>query len=244
MSSPLAIVLLLLPVALLACGDSDSPFPVGEALAAAQSSLLTVEDFPEGWTKEDIRPILSSPLFDAEDTPPECELFLENADLDHVLAADQATFFGMGEQSVESGAAVFESEEAAAAVVERFRKYPSRCEETLRAAFRDTLESIEDLSSGLPEIRLADVEVTELALADYGNESAGVRLTMTAESDERSVTTWMDVIVTRADHVVGGFHYTSTDAEPDQSLEDRLLPHLEARVRAADASLRETPRGN
>ncbi len=192
---------------------------------AAQSSVLTIEDFPSGWT--------AAPVDDEEDGESDFDVSEECAvlnELEHpageIATADSGNFEGPERQDASSDSTVFSTGAAAQAVVEAFDDGLTRCRDEFVGAFETALLEEWDLTEGDTRLTGLDISVQDLEFPELGDSMTAYRIEITTIVDEIVVPFVIDFVVIRTGRMVGGFSYLSVGSV--NSLEEERLAEVVA----------------
>ena len=210
-----AILASLLAVCLLTASCSQGT----EAQIAAESALLSLGDFPAGWT--------SSPeeKFDSSGVSEECRPGEKPEG--RVARADSDQFFGPDDQVVGSAVSVYLSREAAQAALDQSLATASRCQEEISSLFvqRMSAQGIDGTAStrDLPPVELGDSSTARRWVFEL--RSAPPR---THVSDSVAFVTGS----------MGGIFVYSSTGTPDPEEEMRLMMLFAGKVEKANQTFR------
>lgn len=246
-------LLLLSAIGFAACGDdggapTSTPTatpgePSDEFIEAAEDaagdSVLTIDDFPPGWT--------ATPTEDGEEDEalalgPECEALV--GDLEEspggVASANSDEFTGPNDEEVSSGAAVFVSEDAAQDAVDAINEAVDGCredfEDALLEVFRATLEEDPSIDDETLESIEVSVSFQDLSIADLGDSTSAYRLNITVEAGSEMIEPVGDIVLLRVGRMAGGlFYFTIEESDIDE--ETALARTIVSRMQAANRVL-------
>ena len=206
-----------------------------EAREVAGKILLTLRDFPAGWSQEPPEEEKEDPEFDS---PPECQAFFEQEIPPGALVdIDSPEFDGPDTEQVDSGATVYVDAEAAHQAFADARDVYDRCREPLRAAYTKYLGEL--LREEYPD---ANVEVTAFAMdwlsfPAYGDESLAMRMSVTMVVGDQTIDAYTDMFGWRVGPIEGDMSFTNCFVPPDLEEEQRLAEIVEKRLREAAEDL-------
>ena len=229
-----------------ACGgDGGTPADevseefIAAAQEAADTSLLTIDDFPAGW--------VGTPNEDDDDRSalelgPECDVLL--GDLgdfrDEVASGESDDFSGPDDEDVSSGAAVFASEDAAQEAVNAINDAVNTCrsdfEEALLDFFRSNLEGDPDVDQELLDEITVEVSFADLAFAELGDATNAYRLDIRVSVEDETLAPAADIVLMRQGRLTAGLFYFALERPPIER-EEALAEIIIRRMREADASL-------
>ena len=214
-SKPVIMLVSLLGVCLLAisCGN------VEEAQQSAESALLSLSDFPPGWT--------SSPAEEPGNlgVSEECKPLFSPG---KVAKAESDQFFGPNDQVVGLTAVVFSSKEEARVSLNSLAERFGRCEEE----FQDALVSV----FAAPGVE-ATVTTPGLSFPGLG-ESSRARRTVVELQITPPRTSVTDTVTIQIGRMAGTFTYTSTGTlDADEEL--RLVSVFASKLNEAEEALPE-----
>jgi hypothetical protein len=201
---------------------------------AAEAALLTIDDFPVGWTEQP----------DAERTPLAIESQRRIAECaggegDRLLdlggaLAESGNFTGPDDQIVEESVAVVD-EGIAEDMVARFTApgvadcFAEAMQQMLDAMITSPSDPTETFPAGTA---LGEVTVVPLAVPAAGDESAGYRITVPLESRGFSFELFLDAVVIRSGGALAGLSFQSAlDPFPAADI-DRYVELAAARLPA------------
>ena len=229
-----------------ACGGDGDPAADGvsdefitAAQEAAETSLLTIDDFPAGWVGT---PDEGDDDGSALKLGPECDVLL--GDLgdfrDEVASAESDDFSGPGDEDVNSGAAVFASVEAAQEAVDAINDGVDACrsafEDALLDFFRSSLEDDPDVDPELLDEISVEVSFVDLAFAELGDATNAYRLDILVTVEDATLEPAADIVLMREGRLTAGLFYFALERPPIET-EEALARLIIARMRAADVSL-------
>jgi hypothetical protein len=202
---------------------------------AAQSSLLTLNDFPSGWT--------AAPADDDEEgesdfpVSEECSILNE---LEHpageIAGADSGEFEGPERQEASSDSTVFSTDAAAQEALEAFNDGLTRCRDEFVTAFETALLEEWDLTEGDTRLSGLHISVQDLEFPGLGESMTAYRIEITTIVDEVIVPFVIDFVVIRTGRMVGGFSYLSVGSV-NSFEEERLAEVVAEKLGIANASL-------
>lgn len=201
------------------------------ARTAAESALLTLDDFPTGWTE---RPPEEDQGPDIE-LPAECDVLSEEEDFPGTLGdADSDEFHGPNDEEVTSSTTVFVDTESAEHVLRFLDDFVNNCREPFQDAMEGYLKQVAS-DEGPIEFDGFEVNIDRLSFPDHGDEQLALRISVNAESSEFPfpIEVYLDVIGFRLGRTTGGITFTSVSNTPDAGEEQRLLDLIEERLAAA-----------
>jgi hypothetical protein len=223
--------------------DADSNVVSDEfraaAPAAAESSLLTIENLPAGWSGTQAEN--GGDDSDLE-LGPECDVLLANLDAvpGEIASAESDDFTGPDGQQVSSGAAVFATEAAAQDAVDAINDAVDSCradfEDALLEFFRVSLEEDPDIDQeALDEI---DVEVLfeDLSFADVGDSVSAYRLNIDVTVADERLEPTADIVLLRQGRLTGGLFFFALDL-PSIANEEALAITIVSQMQEADEGL-------
>ena len=170
------------------------------APAAAESSLLTIESLPAGWSGA---PSVNGGDESDLELGPECDVLLANLDAvpGEIASAESDDFTGPDDQQVRSGPALFATEEAAQDGVDAITAAVDSCrsdfEDALLEFFRLSLKTDPNVDEeALDEI---DVEVSfeDLSFADVADSVSAYRLNIVVTVADERLEPTADIVVLR-----------------------------------------------
>jgi hypothetical protein len=228
---PLIVAFLVVLVGMLvACGggnDSDSDEGDGAEDDLAASMLLTVEDFPSGWSEDTSDDEDEDHPFDrceAEGDPEGLTGRAESGDFSEGGAAEISEYvavFATADQASDAVAAGFDDERKGCIV-----------------------EVIETGELDEDDVQYTDASISDLSFPNKGDESFAVRMEIHAETDEDDIEAdvFLDVVYVSYDRVV--FRIFAADVlspfniDELEGVVDDALAKVRAQIGAADASPR------
>ena len=209
----LGVVFLVIALAALAC-TSNSPEPGStptivddaETRAAAESALLLLSDFPEGWEEQPPDPDDDDDEPDFSNAPQRCQDFFRDEELaGMVFEIEINEFHGPDGETIESRVTVFESIDSAADGFDEVRRIYEDCDEPIRDALLDYYEEIsQEESSG---ITLVDFCTEIIEFPRYGTETLTIRLVFHFEVGAGPIISYADIIAIRQGALVGEFAF-------------------------------------
>lgn len=236
----LGVVFLVIALAALAC-TSNSPEPGStptivddaETRAAAESALLLLSDFPEGWEEQPPDPDDDDDEPDFSNAPQRCQDFFQEEELAGTLFEIEINeFHGPDGETIASRVTVFESIDSAKDGFDEVRRVQQDCEEPLKDALLDYFEAIsQEASTG---VTVVDFSMESIEFPRYGNETLTTRFVFHLELDgEPFVISYADIIAIRQGALVGEFAFQTVNDPPDPDLAQHLSQVLEPRLASA-----------
>jgi hypothetical protein len=217
------------------CGSGDSktstPLSDGEFLFAAQAaanqSLLTLDDLPSGWGAE--RP--DDLTFRAEYFSAGCAILAEDNWLPGVTDAETDDFTNRA-RTIASDATVYRNNSGADDAIAEFEAVWSRCNGELAPAIERSLtEAIAEQGGTLEQL---EVSVEEFDPGDAGKMA--FRVTMAFSVAGTPYTFITDNVLVREGKLIGGVTY-QTDEAGHESQRDALVEIVADRMAEADSIL-------
>jgi hypothetical protein len=205
-----------------------------EAREVAEKVLLTLRDFPAGWSQLPPDKDEDPPL----EVPPECQTFSEDYQWPGAIVdVDSPEFEGPDLETVSSSAIIFGDVEAASQAFATYKTEFDLCKEPMRAALTTYYDGL--LRGQHPDTNVA---VTALSLdwlpfPPYGEESVAARLSTTIVVGDQTFNTYSDMFGWRVGRVEGDMGFTTRTAPPDPNEEQRLAKVIDERVRDAAKDL-------
>jgi hypothetical protein len=226
-----------------ATSSADSAQPVSdiseeEAREVAEKVLLTLRDFPEGWSQlppddDDDDPQL--------DLPPECQVFMDQEEWPGTLVdIDSPEFEGPDEEEVDSSATIYVDVEAAHQSYVDGKASIDLCREPFLAAFKKALqEEVQKTAQerGVENVEIVAVSWDWLPSPPYGDESAAMRMSYTMNVGTQPFVWYADMFTWRVGRIEGGLSFSTTNQIPDQNEEQRLAQIIDERLRKAAKDL-------
>lgn len=220
-------------------GSSQGELPAGFVTAAreaAQSALLTLEDFPEGWTAR-VRPEVDLQL------SPDCESLSRDELPGAIATAASEQFIGPSEQpltpgdSVTSDVAVFGSEDAAEAALTEQESTMERCrDEFLTEMERVVREAIQEEGIQPDQIGEISIALREVDFPEVGDSLRNSRLEIRGTVAGFNFTSTVDIVAIRQDRLVGALSYTAVGGADIQEVQ-QIAEILADKLAKADDSL-------
>jgi hypothetical protein len=222
-----------------ATSSADSPETASsvseeEAREVAEKVLLTLRDFPAGWSQ-------LPPDEDEDmqlDLPPECQAFWEHEEWPGTLVdIDSPEFEGPDDEEVQSGVVIYVNAEAAHQAWVDGKAAVDLCREPVRAALATYLQ--QGLQAQYPDatIEVAAFTWDWLPFPAYGDESAAMRMSFTVNAGSESFTFHSDFIGWRVDRVEVSLAFDTRTEPPDPNEEQRLAQIIDERLREAAENL-------
>lgn len=206
-----------------------------QAREVAESVLLTLRDFPAGWSQ-------LPPDDDVEDPPlnlpPECQAFAEMEEWPGTLVdTDSPEFEGPDDEEVQSGVTVYVDAEAAHQAWANGKAAIDLCREPMRAALAAYLQEI--LRAQYPEAIIDVVDFTWdwLPFPSFGEESAAMRMSFTVNGGPQPLVFHSDFIDWRVGRIEASLAFDSRTVAPDTKEEERLAKLLDERLKNAAGDL-------
>jgi hypothetical protein len=222
-----------------ACGEGSAEDD-SAARSAADASVLTIGDMPEGWTQPPTDGEAGITAADLQ-LEGECAIFNEaNASgFDgEVATAESPAFTGPDDQQVSSSATVFESPRSATAAVDTAVGVIDGCPDDIEDAARRLIEDAADAGEIEGLVTDIDVEFGSVEFPTYGNSTNAYRLQASVGALITLYEVTVDVVVLREGSIVGVLTYF-TDEEPDESEVENLAETLGEKLATASATLAE-----
>ncbi len=256
---PAAILCTLLLALLAACGDDDdqandgdpSPteasavFTEADARRAAEASLLTLDDFPAGWTSKPADAD-DDDDFEPEGLPPDCALiFAQGEDTDDDTVAEVASddFVGRNDEEVSSEVSVMKSARIAEFTFGLMEGFFDQCSQPMEEAFQQMFEeelAADQAAGDEPiEVRINDFRFREQSFPDYGDDSLAMEIAFSMQASFIAFDLEVDIIFVRVGPMMGSVSYASFLEPPDTALEEELVGLVADRMEAAEADLGE-----
>lgn len=236
----IGVVFLLIALAALACTSNSSepestPTIADDAgtRAAAESALLLLSDFPEGWEEQPPDPDDDDDALDVSNAPQRCQGFFQEEELaGTVFEIEINEFHGPDAETIESRVTVFESMDSAADGFDEVRRVYQECGEPIRDALLDYFEAIsQEASTG---VTVVDFSMESIEFPRYGNETLTTRFVFHLELDgEPFVISYADIIAIRQGALVGEFAFQTLNDPPDPDLAQHLAELIEPRLASA-----------
>lgn len=205
------------------------------AQEAAELAVLTLDDFPPGWTRE---PAEDDGADDETDLKlsEECEILNQDSFPGEIASAESDDFTGPDDQEVSSGAAVFLTEDAAQDALDEFESAIQRCRSELRDEFeRLAREGFEEGAGGVVELSALDASLSDLSFP-LGKSSAAFRVTVAGSVGELTFELSADFVIFREGKMLGGFIFLAL-GRPGIEEEQRLAELTAGKLEQANASL-------
>jgi hypothetical protein len=226
-----------------ATSSADSPETAStiseeEAREVAEKVLLTLRDFPAGWSQlppdeDDEDPEL--------DLPEECRaIYEQDIPPGALVDIDSPEFEGPDEEEVDSGATVYVDAEAAHQTYVDGRDWFDRCREPLVEAFRKYLQQVALETAqerGVENVEIVAVSWDWLPSPPYGDESVAMRMSYTLNVGAQSFVWYSDMFGWRVGRVEGGMSFTTKNEIPEPNEEERLMQIIDERLRKAAKDL-------
>lgn len=252
----LAALTLLILALLAACGGDDeeagipaeaadepAAFTEADALQAAEASLLTLDDFPAGWT--------STPPdadddddFEPEGLPPDCALIFaqgEDTDDDTVAEAVSDDFVGLNEEEVSSEVSVIKSARLAEFQFELMQGFFDACsgpmEEAFQAMFEEEMAADQAAGDEPIDVILNDFKFREQSFPDYGDDTLAMEIAFSMQASFIAFDLEVDIIVVRVGPMMGTVTFGSFLEPVDPAKEEDLVRLLVDRMESAEAAL-------
>lgn len=192
--------------------------------AASESAMLTLADFPPGWTSFPAEPNYDIPYGLSED----CAVLDTGVFPDEVFVADSAEFVGPNGQAVTSRATVFTSEEVAA----------NALESVINALALNScrVEFVEAIRKVLFELLEEEIELSllDLSFPSLGESSASFRNIVEVFGESSS----FDTTFIRKGKMVGRVDYLSPpNSIPDIVEETEIVELFSEKLKAAEATI-------
>jgi hypothetical protein len=210
-------------LALASCSDGDGGVSDEEFLAAAelaaQGSILTIEDVPDGWRSEPDEPAGPD---EGQQLTGDCAYLEESAEgfVGQVAFVDSDALIGPTHE-INTEASVFRSPDEAHDTMNRWIDTYLGCEDEIFAVFAE--------SPGFDPDQTYDY--AEISVRAAGDETRGVRATITS-TDSTAV---VDFLFFRQGHIVGSFIYGGENGADEDR--DRYAAIQAEKAAAADEAL-------
>jgi len=191
---------------------------------AAESAMLTLEDFPPGWTSSPAEPDDDFSL----DLSDECAVLDAETYPGEVSAVESDDFTGPDDQEVSSNATVLTSKEAAASALKTFTR--ALALESCRGEVVEAFE--EELSFDVG----ADVQVSleDLSFPTLGDSSDSFRIKVEAVGQSLV----FDVTMIQKGNMLGAFFYIpGINSNPDIAEEAEFAELFSAKLEAAEETI-------
>lgn len=233
----LALLTTFIAIAALACSsDSTEPAPTivddAETRAAAESALLVLSDFPEGWEEQPPEPDDDDfePAFD--NAPQRCRKFFEKDEFAGTLfEIEISEFNGPDGQTVESRVTVLDSVDSADDAFDEMQRILQDCQESVKTALAEYYQvEFQDSSS---TVALVDFSMGSIEFPQYGDQTLASRFIFAFAFEGETITSYTDLVDIRHGALVGDFTITTVTDPPDSDLAQHLAQALEPRVAAA-----------
>jgi hypothetical protein len=233
----LTLFLALIALVALACASSTpepTPAPTiaddAATRAAAESALLVLSDFPEGWEAQPPDPDDDDDP-DFSNAPQKCQDFYQQEHLAGTLFEITLNEFkGPDRETVDSSVTVFDSPASASAAFDEVRRLQQDCAEPIRAALLDYYETNPEELSGLT---LVDFVTQKFEFPRYGEDTLTTRFLFEFERDAETITSYADSIAIRHGSLVGDFAFVNVDTPPDPELLRHLAELIAPRLASA-----------
>ena len=204
------------------------------AQEAADSALLTLDDFPSGWTS-------APPAADTDDSQlglsKECSALELETFPGQVAEAESDDFTGPDEQEVSSAISVFPTDDTAQEAVDAFNNAFDQCGKELEDALTRLIKEGAEAGELPSEVELdLQVNVENLSFERFGDATVAYRIPVKASFIGITLEFTIDLVFMRDGRVAGGLFYFSLgeiDAEEEQQLAQAVADNLEQ----ANASL-------
>jgi len=207
-----------------------------EAREVAEKVLLTLRDFPAGWSQEPPDDEEDAPL----DVPPECQAFAGQEDWPGtLLKVESPEFEGPDEVEVNSSVILYADAEAARQAFAGVRDTYDRCREPLLQAFTRYLQQLyqKNAQESGEIAEVASMAMDWLSFPPYGDESVTARMSITINVGARSLDCYLDMLGWRIGRVEGDMGFSTCFDTPDTGEEQRLAQIIDERLREAAENL-------
>jgi hypothetical protein len=233
---PLLTVFLLAGAGLAACGggsDDDASSEGSDTTASkaddqkrADGIVLTLADFPSGWTQDESDDDESD---DEEENPLDACMGEEAAELESAQTAEaDSPDFSRGESTTAgSFSSVLETEADAEKGMRLLRS--DRMKECLDQAFTDELGK----QTGLEDVEIGDVTVEQASFPNVAEETAALQFVIPITVEAESVNFYADFVFFRQDRVLAGMFMTDVGEPFSSSEAEALARTMAARMKAA-----------
>jgi hypothetical protein len=201
-----------------------------EARSAAEKVLLTLQDFPAGWSQEPPDEDEEPPL----DVPPECKAFAGEEDWPGtVVKVESPEFDGPDDEDVNSSAIVYADGEAARLAFAGVRDACGRCRGPFLQALPTYLEQQYQKNAPGVTAEITATAMDWLPFPTYGDEGLSVRMSVTIDLGTRSIDCYLDELGWRVGRVEGDISFSTCSDTPGAEEEQRLAKIILGRLRIA-----------
>ena len=225
--------------------DDDAPaaFTEADARQAAEASLLTLDDFPSGWTSKPAEAD-DDDDFEPEGLPPDCALIFaqgEETDDDTVAEVVSDDFVGRNDEEVSSEVSVLKSARLAEFQFDMMQGFFDTCsgpmEEAFQTMFEEEMAADQAAGEEPVEVTLSDFRFREQAFPDYGDDSLAMEIAFSMQASFIAFDLEVDIILVRVGPMMGTVSFGSFLEPVDPALEEELAGLLAERMEAASAAL-------
>ncbi len=216
-------------------GSADSPDAAEQAAReVAEKVLLTLRDFPAGWSQLPPDKDEDPPL----EVPPECQTFSEDYQWPGAIVdVDSPEFEGPDLETVSSSAIIFGDVEAATRAFARYKAEFDLCREPVRAALTTYYDGLLRAQHPDTNVAVTALSLDWLPFPPYGEESVAARLSVTVVVGDQTFITHSDMFGWRVGRVEGDMSFTTRTVPPDPEEEQRVAKIIDERLRDAAKDL-------
>jgi hypothetical protein len=198
-----------------------------EARELAEKVLLTLRDFPAGWSQLPPDKDEDPPL----DVPSECQTFSGNYQSPGALVdIDSPEFEGPDEETVSSTVIVFGDVEEASQALAKSRAEFDLCREPVRAALTTYYDGLLRAQHPDTNVAVTALSLDWLPFPPYGEESVAARLSVTIVVGDQTFITHSDMFGWRVGRVEGDMSFTTRTVPPDPEEEQRVAKIIDERL--------------
>lgn len=211
-----------------------SPEFTAAAQEAAKSAVLTLDDFPPGWTGAPPDKSDNSNLGVSD----ECSALELETFPGQVAEAESNEFTGPDEQEVSSAISVFPTDDAAQGAVDAFNDAFDQCRKELEDALTRLIKEGAEEEAQLPEEVELDLQVNveNLSFERFGDATVAYRIPVKASFIGITLEFTIDLVFMREGKVAGGLFYFAL-GEVDTDEEAQLAETVADKLEQANASL-------
>jgi hypothetical protein len=232
-----ALALALASAALVACDSGGASDPeLAAANAALEAAVLTLDDFPEGWTADPADPDDGGSNLDLSE---DCQILNRDSLPNEIATRDSDDFTGPESQGVTSGVTVFPTAGDAAAALSAVTDAYATCEDELLPEFEEQFRSGFDEGAGDSGAELADitVDLQEVPFTTDADATAAFRISYGGTAAGTPFEGAVDFVILQEERLVGGLVFFASAGDPDAAEEQQVAAVQLAKLREGNVGL-------
>lgn len=204
-------------------------------MTAVNDALLTLDDFPDGWTAD---PAPADGAGGDLDLSEDCQVLNQNALANEVVTEDSESFTGPEDQGVTSGVTVFRSQSDAAAALAEIDTAYSTCEGELLPEFeRQYREAFEVPGDEAVEVTDIALNLEEVPFATDAGGTASFRIGFSGAVAGVPFEADVHVVMLQEGKLLAGLNLFDFEGQPDEADEHQIADTQLAKLRTANESL-------